>query len=153
MEERSVIDKIEAWLCRIPLETPIVLGGVVISERDFVIVRVRTTDGLEGYAYSLSRGAPVDITVTDLLGPILLGRDALDIPRRMDELTRGVVALGPIGVVGRAMSLLDVACVDRLFRSLWRLVGTDFRIYVEYRHTNLQTQRLPQDSGSAFLLP
>jgi L-alanine-DL-glutamate epimerase-like enolase superfamily enzyme len=127
MQALSVIDRVEAWHCRIPLETTIVLGDVVITDRDFVIVRVRTSDGLEGAAYSLTRGAPVDLAVTDLLGPLLMGRDALDIPRRLDELTRGVVALGPVGVVGRAISLLDVCLWDIKGKAagmpVWRLLG------------------------------
>lgn len=127
MEARTMIDRIESWHCRVTLETPIVLGEMVIAHRDFVIVRVSTADGLEGVAYSLSRGAPVDLAVTELLGPLLLGRDALDIPKRMEELRRGMVALGPVGVVGRAMSLLDICLWDIKGKvadlPVWRLLG------------------------------
>lgn len=123
----AVIDRIEAWHCRITLDTPIVLGDLVIEHREFVLVRVRTSDGVEGAAYALSRGAPVDLTVTEVLAPLLLGRSALDIPRRIEDLTRAVVALGPTGVVLRAISLLDICLWDIKGQvaglPVWRLLG------------------------------
>ena len=122
-----VIDRVEAWHCRIALQTPIVLGDLVIKHRDFVIVRVGASDGLQGAAYALSRGAPVDLVVTELLAPVLLGRNALDIPRRVEELARAVVALGPVGVVQRAISLIDICLWDIKGQvaglPVWRLLG------------------------------
>jgi len=122
-----VIERVEALHLRIPLETPIVLGELVIAHRDFVIVRVRTSDGVEGVAYSLSRGAPVDLVVTDQLAPLLVGRDPLDIPRRIEELTRAMVALGPVGIVQRAISLLEICLWDIKGQvaglPVWRLLG------------------------------
>ncbi|CAN5605266.1 enolase C-terminal domain-like protein [soil metagenome] len=127
MDPSLAIERVEALYCRVPLETPIVLGELALAERDFVIVRVRTTDGREGVAYSLSRGAPVDLVVTDLLAPLVVGRDALDIPRRIEELTRALVALGPEGVVQRALSLLEICLWDIKGQvagmPVWRLLG------------------------------
>ena len=98
-----------------------------MTHRDFVVVRVRTVDGVEGLAYSLSRGAPVDLVVTDMLAPLLVGRDSLDIARRVDELSRAMVTLGPVGIVQRAISLLEICLWDIKGRvaglPVWRLLG------------------------------
>ena len=110
-----------------PLETPIRLGDLVIAHRDFVVVRVRTAGGAEGVAYSLTRGAPLDLVLSELIGPRLVGREALDTAARHAELTRGVVTLGAVGLVGRAISLVDIALWDLKGRlaglSVWRLLG------------------------------
>ena len=121
------IQQLETWYCRIPLETPIVLGDMVIAHRDFVIVRLRSAGGAEGVAYSLTRGAPLDLVLSELIGPRLMGRDALDTARRHEELTRGAVMLGAVGLVGRAISLVDIALWDLKGRlaglPVWRLLG------------------------------
>jgi L-alanine-DL-glutamate epimerase-like enolase superfamily enzyme len=121
------VERVDALYCRIPLEQPIVLGELVISHRDFVLTRVRTSDGVDGLAYALSRGAPVDIVVTDLLAPLLVGRDAQDIARRVEEMTRAMVTLGPDGIVQRAISLLELCLWDIKGRvasmPVWRLLG------------------------------
>ena len=56
-----------------------------------------------------------------------MGRDALDTARRHEELTRGAVMLGAVGLVGRAISLVDIALWDLKGRlaglPVWRLLG------------------------------
>ena len=116
----TTIDAIETWYLSVPLETPIVLGSLVITTRDFVIVRVRTRGGLEGVAYSLTRGAPLDLVINDVLAPEPAGQgragnraasrraDALDSvarrggPRAAGHLARGHLPLGHQGVVPQA---------------------------------------------------
>lgn len=126
-EPHSVIERVEAWHCRVPLETPLTLGDLLIDRRDFVVVRMQSSGGLDGVAYALSRGAPVDLVVTELLAPLLLGRNPFDIPRRVDELSRGLVALGPVGIVQRAISLIDICLWDIKAKAagmpVWRLLG------------------------------
>jgi L-alanine-DL-glutamate epimerase-like enolase superfamily enzyme len=122
-----IIDQVEAVLCRVPLETPVDLGSITVRSRDFLLLRVRTADGIEGVAYALTRGAPTDLVVTDLLAPILVGKDALDIDTRVDEMRRAMVTLGPVGIVGRAISLLEVCLWDIKAKAaeepVWRTLG------------------------------
>jgi L-alanine-DL-glutamate epimerase-like enolase superfamily enzyme len=108
----TTIERVETWYLRVPLPTPVVLGSIVIRQRDFVVVRVLTAGGVEGTAYSLTRGAPLDTVITDLLAPVVVGRDALDTTRRHEELSRAMVSLGPVGIVGRGISLLDICLWD-----------------------------------------
>jgi L-alanine-DL-glutamate epimerase-like enolase superfamily enzyme len=126
-ERDSLIESVETWYARVPLVEPIVLGAIVIPHRDFVVVRLRTAGGLEGVAYSLTRGAPIDLAVSDLLASRLIGRDALESDLRHEELSRSVVMLGAVGVVGRAVSLVDVCVWDIKAKAaglpLWQLLG------------------------------
>lgn len=112
---------------RVPLATPIVLGHMVMAHREFVIVRVRTEDGVDGVAYSLTRDAPLDLVLTEYIGPKIIGGDALDTARTRDELVRGTVSLGAVGLVGRAMSLVDICLWDIKGQiaglPVWRLLG------------------------------
>jgi len=123
----TCIDEVEAWRLRIPLATPIVLGGMAIAHREFVVIRVRTAGGLEGAAYSLTRDAPLDLVLTEYLGPRLLGQDALDTERVHEKLVRDSVSLGAVGLVGRGLSLLDICLWDIKGRAagmpVWRLLG------------------------------
>lgn len=123
----TTIERIETWYLRVPLETPITLGEMVIAHRDFVLVRVGTAGGAEGVAYSLTRGAPLDLVLADVVAPRLLGRDALDPAARREELVRGLVMLGAVGLVGRALSLVDICLWDIKARlaglPVWRLLG------------------------------
>lgn len=131
----TAITRVEAWACRVPLQAPVVLGSVTVTERDFVIARVTTASGLCGAAFALTRGAPVDLIIGDLLGPLMLGCNAADIPARLEDMRRSMVMLGPHGVVGRGISILDICLWDiagrRAGKPLWKLInGSERRVPV-----------------------
>jgi L-alanine-DL-glutamate epimerase-like enolase superfamily enzyme len=123
----SAIARVEAWATSYPLASPLQFGDLRIDRRHYVVARIATKDGVEGVAYGLSRGAPIDLVVTDLLGPLLLGQDALDIPRIVERCRQAMVPLGLAGLVQRGLSLVDIALWDIKARSarlpLWRLLG------------------------------
>lgn len=113
---------------RIPLAHELHLGPMVILEREYVVVRVTTTDGNSGCAYALSRGAPVDIAVTDLVGPRILGLDPESISEAWERWEGAFVSLGMTGILARAVSLVDIALWDIRATArgepLWRLLGS-----------------------------
>jgi L-alanine-DL-glutamate epimerase-like enolase superfamily enzyme len=78
-------------------------------------------------AYALTRGAPIDLVVNDVLAPLIVGEDALDIPRLMERCSRVMVPLGNFGLIQRGLSLLDIALWDIKAKlaglPLWRLLG------------------------------
>jgi L-alanine-DL-glutamate epimerase-like enolase superfamily enzyme len=123
----STIERAEAWTCRFELPAPVTLGDYVIRQREFVVVRIRTRGGAEGVAYALSRGAPVDLVVTDCLGPVIVGLDALDIPYVSEQCARAMITLGTSGIALRAYSLVDIALWDIKAKladlPVWRLLG------------------------------
>lgn len=119
--------QVEAWACRFMLDEAFDLGDVHIDRRDYVLVRVRTAGGLSGKAYALSRGAPVDVVVADVLAPLLIGLDALDIEAWTTLWRRKLIALGVDGMLMRALSLVDIALWDikgqAAGTAVWRLLG------------------------------
>lgn len=121
------ISRVEAWKCVFPLPAWSTLGGTAVDKRDYVIVRLVTTGGHEGIAFGLSRGAPVDVVITELLAPHVLGRDSTE----PSDLTAAVSANLPHhadeGLVERGLSLLDIAAWDLKGKiadePVWRLLG------------------------------
>jgi L-alanine-DL-glutamate epimerase-like enolase superfamily enzyme len=121
------IQAIDTWACRMELAVPISFGDHVISSREYAAVRLTTADGIISDAVGLTRKAPVDLAVSDVLGPILLGRDSLDLVGARTAMRRGTRALGMDGIVARAASLLELCLWDshsqRLGAPLWQLLG------------------------------
>ena len=122
-----VLARVEAWACVYPVQRPFALGSGQVTRREYVVVRLTADDGTEGVAYSLSRNAPLDLILTDMLAPKVLGEDALEPTAAAERCARGLLAAGTEGIVGRALSLLDVALWDLKGRAagqpVWRLLG------------------------------
>ncbi|HZT19734.1 MAG TPA: enolase C-terminal domain-like protein [Dongiaceae bacterium] len=121
----SAIDRIEAWACTLPLPKPLRFGSFEVRSREYAAVRLRTRGGLVADGLAQTRRAPVDVAVLDLLGPALLGRDALDIDARRADLALALRALERDGVFARAVSLLEICLQDLKAQAaglpLWRL--------------------------------
>jgi L-alanine-DL-glutamate epimerase-like enolase superfamily enzyme len=121
------IDLVEAWACRLKLAVPISFGDHVISSREYVAVRLSTRDGVVSDVVGLSRGAPVDLAVTEVLAPRVLGLNPLDLTAAHRIMRRHTRALGLDGVLARAASLLELCLWDCTARHrdvpVWRLLG------------------------------
>jgi L-alanine-DL-glutamate epimerase-like enolase superfamily enzyme len=121
------IDLIEAWACRLDLAVPISFGDHAISSREYVAVRLSTRDGVVSDVVGLSRGAPVDLAVTEVLAPHVVGLDPLDLTAVHRAMRRHTRALGLDGVLARAASLLELCLWDYAARRrdvpAWRLLG------------------------------
>jgi L-alanine-DL-glutamate epimerase-like enolase superfamily enzyme len=119
--------EVRAVTTRLELPRPLTLGTMRIAHRAYAVVTVRTESGLEGNAFALSRDAPVAAVVNDQLAPALLGKDSDLVAARHDDCFRATVASGRVGVVLRALSLVDIALWDvkarRAGLPLWRLLG------------------------------
>ena len=122
-----LIATVETSTCRFPLPEPIVLEHFEIHFREYVIVRVTTTTGLEGVAWALTRGALIAHVIDVVAAPVVVGRDALAIPALLERFERQLALLGTEGLVQRAFSLLDIALWDIKGRAaempVWRLLG------------------------------
>ncbi len=122
---------VEAWACSAPLTPPLSFGTYELSSREYAAIRVRTAGGLVADCLGLSRGAPVDVVVLDLLGPVLLGRDSADISARVQDMIERGFLLGSGGIMARARSLLEICLWDLAAQAadvpLWRLLGAEER--------------------------
>jgi len=127
MSSDTTIDRIEAFSCTVPLERPIDLGTYTVAERHYSGVRIHLSGGFIGEVVSLTRKAPVDVFILDILAPRLIGVDAMalaDCDVRLDRCTAGMER---VGVLSRARSLVDIALHDIRAKAtgqpLWRLLG------------------------------
>ena len=100
-----------------------------IRSREYVVVRESlTTSGLEGVAWSLTRGAPMAQVIDSLVAPLAVGQDAFAIPALLERFEQQLSLLGTDGLVQRAISLLDIALWGdirgKAFGApVWRLLG------------------------------
>jgi L-alanine-DL-glutamate epimerase-like enolase superfamily enzyme len=121
------ISSIEVATARLTLPAPLRLGPVVIPSREYAAVRVTTGSGLVGSAYCLTREAPVDACVTRLVAPVLLGTDSADPEAAWRRAFRATVFSGRVGLVVRAIGLVDIALWDiaaqRARVPLWQLLS------------------------------
>jgi len=86
-----------------------------------VVAHIATTE-LRGMGYSYADTATATL-IRDKLGPLLHGRDALDISARWIDLVRAVRNLGRAGIASMAISALDVALWDLKAKHLGVALG------------------------------
>jgi len=112
----------------VPLPQPLRLGAMTVERREYVGVRVvaETDDGrtVAGESYALTREAPMAELVDRLVAPHVVGREVVasdgvaaraSVGAAWDAALRGSAIVGRVGLVRRAVGLVDVA--------LWDLAG------------------------------
>jgi D-arabinonate dehydratase len=105
------IERIEAWTIDEPLTHPVEFGNMRFTSRDYTVVRATTSDGVEGIAYGLGRGAPVAQVVAAIAGAAI-GREPEESTAIWDDLYARTITSGQRGVLLRAISLIDIALWD-----------------------------------------
>jgi L-alanine-DL-glutamate epimerase-like enolase superfamily enzyme len=126
----DAIRSIEVGVARLDLPSRLRIGRTEIGSRQYAAVRVTTTSGLVGKAMCLTRDAPVAECVDRLVAPALLGAESVDPGRCFEIASRATIFVGRIGLVVRAVGLVDVALWDiaaqRAGVPLWQLLeGSD----------------------------
>lgn len=115
-----------------PLPHPLSFGCYAINSREYVVVRIRTVDGVTASCVGLSRGLPIDLVVLEAVGPHVLRRNALEIETIREGVRQGTRALGRSGIVTAALSLVDICLWDVKAQlagmPLWLLLGGDPRV-------------------------
>jgi len=105
---------------RVPLDNVTSFATRTVSARDYALVRVRTDDGVEGigFCYGGSRaGHLVTLAVRELLAPLLIGQDPLQVEGLWQRMYQESLLQGRVGAVMRAISILDIALWDRNARA------------------------------------
>lgn len=112
----------------LPLPQPLTLGAMTVTRREYCAVQVEAADGLRGQAYALTREAPMAEIVDRLVSGHVLGADSDDPSGAWERAYRGSAIVGRVGLVRRAIGLVDVAMWDvaaqRAGVPLWQLLGT-----------------------------
>jgi L-alanine-DL-glutamate epimerase-like enolase superfamily enzyme len=109
----------------IPLPRPVSWSNVTVLSREYVLVWVDADDGQTGFGFTVGSrfehgGSYISSAVTDLLAPIVVGREAAEIERIWEDMAFQTLLLGRRGAVMRAMSAVDIALWDLLARSTGR---------------------------------
>lgn len=121
------ISEVESWGCEVKLPAELDFGFYRISSRHYCAVRLRSADGLVADFLALTRGAPLDVVISDVLAPRVVGRDGADVASLMRELSELLIAFDSDGLIGRARSLIEICLHDlaaqRAGAPLWIELG------------------------------
>lgn len=144
------ITGVEAWACSVPLPHPLSFGSFAITSREYVALRIATRDG-EADCVALSRRAPIDCLISEILAPHLIGRDARQVEDIMSDLYIKTWMLDLDGIVARALSQVNICLWDLRAKArqepLWRTLGggpRDLRLLV------VEGYALPGESDEDF---
>ncbi|PRB06997.1 enolase C-terminal domain-like protein [Microbacterium sp. MYb64] len=122
------IARIDTATAVLPLPAPLRLGAMTVARREYSAVRATASDGTQGVAYCLSREAPMAEIVQRLVAGHALGADPDDPASTWERMLRGSAIVGRVGLVRRAVGLVDIALWDiaarRAAQPLWQLLGT-----------------------------
>jgi len=122
-----VIRRVGTATTALPLPAPLQLGAMTVTRREFAAVQVEE-GGETGVAYGLTREAPMAEIVDRLIAPHVTD-GALDPGELWERAFRGSAIVGRVGLVRRALGLVDVALWDLRARldgvPVWRLLGSD----------------------------
>jgi len=126
----SRISSISVCAVRIPLDRVTSFATRTVKSRDYCLVKVCSTEGVEGigFCYVGTSGAGVAIAaVQELLAPIVLGQDSDRVEGLWEQMYRETILHGRVGTVMRAISILDIAFWDLNARTaklpLYRYLG------------------------------
>jgi L-alanine-DL-glutamate epimerase-like enolase superfamily enzyme len=103
-----------------------------------VMVKIKTSDGLEGWgeAFGHAMASGTEAVLNNIIGPMLLGKDARGIAKRIDEIERPMHGLGRSGPMIYGLSAVDIALWDlagkRAGMPIFRLLGGDSGILKKY---------------------
>jgi L-alanine-DL-glutamate epimerase-like enolase superfamily enzyme len=117
--QSATISDISVSAVRIPLAQATGFSTRLVSHREYVLVWMRASDGLEGVGYAYagdSAGRWLADAVENLIAPALLGRNAGDVIANHDALERQFLLVARGGGFARALSAVDIAGWDLLGR-------------------------------------
>jgi L-alanine-DL-glutamate epimerase-like enolase superfamily enzyme len=108
----DTVAKIDIFEAKVPLTKPLSVGSAKITYRSYTVVKVTTTDGIEGIGYCYSRGLPMGQIINNVMAPIAIGNSA----EAPNDLRKEILAFNwqsaEHGTLTAALSALDLAMYD-----------------------------------------
>lgn len=121
------ISDVRATTFDVPLAHPIVMGELRYDTREYVVVEIRTDEGLTGIGLGMTRDAPVAAIVRRNLAPLLIDRDPLLGEQLWERMYYANLPMGQRGIFMRALSAVDIALWDIKGKAaglpVWKLLG------------------------------
>lgn len=105
-----------------PLPITIRFGPWVMEHREFVLCRLRTLEGNEGFAYVYTRDGPIAAIVRRNIAPLYVGQEYTDPAALHWRAAWSNNAILPSGIGLRALSLVDIAAWDLAARVAGRSI-------------------------------
>lgn len=112
MSAATAIESVHVMTIQARLPAPVVFGEWIMHTREFALVRVRSSDGVQGLAYTLTRDGAVAEQIRKTIARIYVGTRADDWQRTVTIAWRRSLASHAAGIGLRALSLVDLACWD-----------------------------------------
>ncbi|HSN34436.1 MAG TPA: enolase C-terminal domain-like protein, partial [Ideonella sp.] len=109
-DSRAPIEAVEVAAYTVPTDAPESDGTLQWDATTLVLARVRA-GGAEGIGYGYADRATATL-IHALLGPLLVGADALQTAARWLDLVRAIRNLGRPGIASMAIAALDAALWD-----------------------------------------
>ena len=123
------IRRVDAFHLRAPLRHAFAFSQFSYSQREAMLVRVSTEDGLIGWGEAYGPAAVTAPIVREFLGPLAVGRDPRATESLWEVLFARSIDYGQKGVMLAAISAIDIACWDIKARDagmpLYRLLGAE----------------------------
>ena len=94
------------------LPAPVVFGDWIMRQREFVVLRLRTAGGHEGWAFTLTRDGTVAEQIRKSIVPVYLGSAVEDRARTYRTAWRRSLASHCAGIGLRGLSIVDLAVWD-----------------------------------------
>ncbi len=141
------IQSISISVARVPLDTVTSFATRTVSARDYCLVKVRSTAGIEGigFCYVGSAGGRIaQVAVEELLAPRLIGQESLRVEGLWQDMYAESLLQGRAGSVMRGISILDTA--------LWDLNARAAKLPLHlYLGANV-TERVPAYASGGYYL-
>jgi L-alanine-DL-glutamate epimerase-like enolase superfamily enzyme len=141
------IQSVSVCVARVPLDTVTSFATRTVSARDYCLVKVRSTSGVEGigFCYVGSAGGRIaQVAVEELLAPKLIGQESLRVEGLWQEMYSESLLQGRAGSVMRGISILDTA--------LWDLNARAAKLPLHlYLGANV-TERVPAYASGGYYL-
>ena len=121
MNDRIV--QVDVWCCPLPMTDELHLGAITYATREVVVLRMITSEGLQGTSIGYTRGTPLIHALRTLVAQ-LSSLETID-PSDVATALRGRFAPG-WGAMVRAASLIDIALWDIAARRQERSISALF---------------------------
>ncbi len=121
------ISEVRVFHLRSQLAEPFAFSQFTYTQRDAMLVRIRTDEGLEGWGEAYGPADLSAVAVDKFFGPLIVGRDPRDVEAIWASLYARSIDYGQKGVLLAALSAIDIALWDIKARAagvpLYRLLG------------------------------
>lgn len=112
MTDRATVTSVDVMTIQATLPAPVIFGEWVMRSREFALVRVRTSAGIDGFSYTLTRDGAVAEQIRKMIAGIYVGTSIADRERTFTLAWRRSLASHAAGIGLRALSIIDLACWD-----------------------------------------